>query len=54
MKEYYTVIKAWTRKSGVHYDDTNGANIQDVESAKVFDAWVHEKVSTLTYYSICE
>ncbi|KAN0081516.1 hypothetical protein V8E55_009140 [Tylopilus felleus] len=43
MKEYYTVIKAWTRKSGVHYDNTNGANIQDVESAKVFDAWVCEK-----------
>ncbi|KAN0073706.1 hypothetical protein V8E55_011960 [Tylopilus felleus] len=46
LKEYYTVIKAWTRKSGVHYDNINRANIRDDESAKVFDAFASEKGHT--------
>ncbi|KAN0094782.1 hypothetical protein V8E55_003069 [Tylopilus felleus] len=46
LKEYYTVIKAWTRKSGVHYNNINRANIHDDESAKVFDAFASEKGHT--------
>jgi hypothetical protein len=45
MKAIYLVIKEWLeRVSGVHYNDINGADICNGESAKVFDEWVAGKV----------
>lgn len=44
MKELHAVIRAWVNKSGVHYDNVNGADIKDTESGKVFSEWVSQKV----------
>ena len=44
MKETHSVIKKWTLKSGVHYDDVHGAKIECEASARVFDEWVSEQV----------
>jgi hypothetical protein len=32
------------KKSGIHYDDINGANIKDMELEKVWDEWVTHDV----------
>jgi len=51
MKATYNLVNAWKVKSGGHYDNVNGANIQDdTELAQVFDSWVaeedHEEMET--------
>jgi hypothetical protein len=48
----YKTIEAYTRVSGAHWDNVNGANIQDTAATAVFDSYIAQKVHSylIKYY----
>jgi hypothetical protein len=52
LKMTYKTIEAYTRVSGAHWDNVNGANIQGTAATAVFNSYVTQKVRSylIKYY----